>query len=422
MKQRKRTWMFLYACIYLMQMVQAQTGVEVFNDTTNTSQDTSLLCDSTFNDSIPLPWPMNIQKRLDQITRSPLLETSQAGIIVWDLDADSVIYKFNERQLMRPASTMKVLTAVAALDLLGGSHQINTHIKYTGRIDNRTLNGNIYCIGGFDPKFDAEDMEACLAAIKGLGIDTIRGDIYADLSMKTPELLGEGWCWDDKNPTLTPLLYNGKDQFLQQFEQTLREGKITLYSELKEGNTPADAKILCTRSHALWQVLDRMMKESDNLYAEAVFYQIAAAKGIKPAKNSNARSNINQFVQKLGLNPSNYRIADGSGLSLYNYLTPELLVQTLRYAAQNTAVHSYLNASLPLASVDGTLKNRMRKTAASQNVRAKTGTVTGIVSLAGYCTAANGRRLCFAIINQGLIRAAKGRQFQDWVCRALCEP
>ena len=114
-----------------MQMVQAQTGVEVFNDTTNTSQDSSLLCDSTFNDSIPLPWPMNIQKRLDQITRSPLLETSQAGIIVWDLDADSVIYKFNERQLMRPASTMKVLTAVAALDLLGGSHQINTHIKYT---------------------------------------------------------------------------------------------------------------------------------------------------------------------------------------------------------------------------------------------------------------------------------------------------
>jgi len=64
----------------------------------------------------------------------------------------------------------------------------------------------------------------------------------------------------------------------------------------------------------------------------------------------------------------------------------------------------------------------MRETAAYRNVQAKTGTVTGISSLAGYCTAPNGHRICFAIINQGVRRSAEGRSFQDRVCQALCQP
>ena len=63
----------------------------------------------------------------------------------------------------------------------------------------------------------------------------------------------------------------------------------------------------------------------------------------------------------------------------------------------------------------------MKKTAAMGNVRAKTGTLTGISSLAGYCTTADGRPLCFAIINQGIMRNADGKAFQNRVCQVLCE-
>ena len=62
----------------------------------------------------------------------------------------------------------------------------------------------------------------------------------------------------------------------------------------------------------------------------------------------------------------------------------------------------------------------MVKTVAEGNVRAKTGTVTGVSSLAGYCLAENGHRLCFSIINQGIMRGADGKAFQDRFCQALC--
>jgi D-alanyl-D-alanine carboxypeptidase/D-alanyl-D-alanine-endopeptidase (penicillin-binding protein 4) len=93
----------------------------------------------------------------------------------------------------------------------------------------------------------------------------------------------------------------------------------------------------------------------------------------------------------------------------------------LRYAWRNSVIYEHLAPSLPIAGVDGTLEKRMRGTVAQGNVRAKTGTVTGISSLAGYCTAANGHQLCFSIINQGVMRGSDGKSFQDRVCVALCE-
>ena len=69
---------------------------------------------------VALPWPQNVQYRLDSLMQSSLLETSMVGIIVYDLTADSILYKVNERQAMRPASTMKLVTAITALDRLGG--------------------------------------------------------------------------------------------------------------------------------------------------------------------------------------------------------------------------------------------------------------------------------------------------------------
>lgn len=382
----------------------------------------TLLIDSVSPEQQSLPWPQSVVAGIDNLLKSDMFETSQVGMMVYDLDADSVIYCHNERQLMRPASTMKLLTAITAIDKLGGSYQFKTDLCYTGEVTDGTLSGNIYCVGGFDPRFNIDDMRAFVESIRKMGVDTIRGNIYADKSMKDEAQYGEGWCWDDDNPILSPLLVGRKDVFIDRFVQELREAGIVVDAFTGQGRKPDDAFCICRRFHTIDQVLMRMLKESDNLYAESMFYQIGAASGNQPATAHSARSVMNRLIEKVGLDPKRYNIADGSGLSLYNYVTAELEVRLLRYAFKNNNIYLHLHPSLPQAGTDGTLRKRMTSPFTQGNVYAKTGTLSGISSLAGYCTAANGHRLAFAIINQGLLHGRNGRSFQDRVCTILCQP
>ena len=412
-----------------MLMAMPMQAQNVTNDEVVETQDDTEVADSTMLDSLAadtlrLPWPESVKVGIDNLLKSKMFETSQVGIMVWDLEADSCIYKHNERQLMRPASTMKLLTAITALDKLGGSYQFKTQLKYTGTIEKGVLHGDVYCVGGMDPRFNSDDLSAFVNSLKEMGVDTIRGKVYADRSMKDSDLLGEGWCWDDDNPVLSPLVFSRKDIFMDRFLAKLKDAGIEyeeMYASTK--TCPTNAFTICTRFHTMDQVLHKMMKESDNLYAESMYYQIAASTGNRPASAKSARSVERQFInQKLGLDASRYKLADGSGLSLYNYLSAELEVAMLRYAFRNDNIKQHLIHSLPIAGVDGTLKKRMRSGSAHGNVKAKTGTLTGIISLAGYCTAANGHELCFSIINNGIMHGSNARNFADKVCKLLCQP
>ena len=179
-------------------------------------------------------------------------------------------------------------------------------------------------------------------------------------------------------------------------------------------------KRMVVRYHTMDQVLQRMMKESDNIYAEALFYQLGSHSNYASANE--AINKVQSLIRKSGEDASRCRVADGSGLSLYNYTTPRILVSALRYAYLHNNIYLHLYPSLPIAGIDGTLRNRMSRGATYGNVHAKTGTVEGVSSLAGYMTAANGHLLCFAIINQGILHTKNGHAFQDRVCRALAEP
>ena len=255
-----------------------------------------------------------------------------------------------------------------------------------------------------------------------MGVDTIRGNIYADKSMKDNNLYGSGWCWDDKNPMLSPLLISRRNDFVMRFAEELRDAGIHLDVQTGEARRPDDAFCIASRFHTIDQVLSKMLKESDNLYAESVFYQIASSTGAHPATADSGVSVVNRLISKVGLDPRRYSIADGSGLSPYNLVSAELEVRFLRYAFANNNVFMHLQPALPKAGIDGTLRSRMHGTFTQGNVIAKTGTLTGVSSLAGYCTAANGHRLAFAIINQGLMHRSNGRAFQDRVCTVLCQP
>lgn len=363
-----------------------------------------------------------LRGRLDSLLCDPMFETSQVGLMVYDLTADSALFTYNHRQLMRPASCMKLVTAITALDQLGANYDYQTRIYMTGNVNYSTLEGNIYCVGGFDPTLTIDDVAVLANCVSRLGIDSIHGLIVADRTMKEALDYGEGWCWDDENPMLNALSIGRKYNFLETFAEEVARAGINLERvQLTEGRVPQNAQLIATFRHNISQILDRMMKKSDNFYAESMFYQTAASARKGLARASDARDITKRLIARLGLGDNPYKIADGSGLSLYNYVSTELLCTLLRHAWRSPSIQDALLPSLPIAGVDGTLKDRMKKTSAQGNVRAKTGTVTGISSLAGYCTAANGHQLCFAIINQGIMRAAAGKAFQDRVCKVLCD-
>ena len=319
---------------------------------------------------------------------------------------------------------MKVLTAVTALDRLGPDYRFATSIYYKGSIVQGQLRGDLVCVGGMDPLCAVADVRALAKAVRSLGISSIRGRIVLDTSMKDQEKWGEGWCWDDENPTLSPLLVDGKAQFSTLLPRELRSaGVATGAASVVSGRLPSGATLVGQRWHTLDEVLQQMMKESDNLFAESVYYGVAASGGRRPSTAADAQRVERDLIERCGLHGDDYRLADGSGLSLYNYLSAELLVQVLRYAWQQPAVYDHLLPALPVAGVDGTLKKRMVDDPwACGNVQAKTGTVTGVSSLAGYVTAHDGHRLAFAVINQGVRRSSDGRRFQDRLCHILCSP
>lgn len=365
----------------------------------------------------------SLRERITKLLDNDIFERTQVGLYIYDLTADTLVMAYHERQCMRPASNEKIMTAITALNDLGVNYNYSTQLYADGlptEVDS-VFNGHVYIRAGYDPLFDADDMHAFAHELKNHGITRITSPICLDLSMKDDKKMGWGWCWDDDEVPTTPLLFGNRDTFTDNMRRIFRAENIEWDGTTTEQTTPSSATLLCTRTHSIDDVLTPMMKKSNNSMAESMFYQIAAQGGRSKVGRKQAVSHYNALIRHIGLEPSHYQIADGSGLSLYNYLTPELLGRMLRYAYNNDDIFRHLHQSLPIAGRDGTLRKRMRGTAAAGNVHAKTGTVEGVSTLSGYCTTAQGNVLCFSIMNQGIRYTSTGRNFQDRVCRALCK-
>ena len=133
---------------------------------------------------------------------------------------------------------------------------------------------------------------------------------------------------------------------------------------------------------------------SDNAYANVLLSYLGGSQSVQQALNS------------LGVDTNGYRMRDGSGLSRNNLATPRTLVTTLR-AMYHSRAHDVFLASLPVAGVSGTLKNRLQKTSAQGTVRAKTGTLRGVKALSGYMDHPEYGTLVFSIIaNQPIDRSS----------------
>lgn len=380
------------------------------------------------------------------LAASSVANTSSVGIMVYDLNIDSCLYEKNARQTMRPASTQKLITGITALNELGDYYQYTTSVSYTGTIDTSyvfcledsthqlrrgSLQGNLYITGVMDPKLDSDDLDILADEIYKMGIDTITGNLCGDATFMNDNKYGQGWCWDDDNPELCSLLFGRKDGLLQNFAKALRKAGIVILGNVFEWSCPESAQLLTSCTHSLPEILEKVMKNSNNTYAETLLYHLGATKG-KPStakkgiaieeallKNIYADSTSKVVTQGRTSVPS-HRFADGSGLSLYNYLSPEIEVAFLRYAYTHKNIYTRLREALPIAGVDGTLEKRMKNSEAQYNVRAKTGTLTGVISLAGYCTTKDTHTLAFSIIINGCLNADKTRDLQDKICKILC--
>ncbi len=160
-------------------------------------------------------------------------------------------------------------------------------------------------------------------------------------------------------------------------------------------NREASSVLFTYTSPPLSALAQPMLKDSINLYAEAVM-RLNAAPDAFPT-NDAALEGLNARLTSWGVPPDAHQLIDGSGLSRRNVMSPEALLTVLRRMHDPSGT-SPLVSALPVAGVDGSLANRMRGTPAEGNVRAKTGTMSNIRSLAGYVTTREGERLAFVIM------------------------
>ena len=228
---------------------------------------------------------------------------------------------------------------------------------------------------------------------------------------------------DSLQDTLMVNVYNPAKYFLTLMKEHLEENGINVDGKIYLSKIPNYAINLFNYKRPFGNVITHLNKVSYNLGAEMTLYSIAAKYFGAPATAKNGIKMVDSLISLAGMNPSDYRIVDGSGVSHYNLITAQLILSVLKYMYyEKSGLFTILYNSFPIAGVDGTLKHRMKDTPAQNNVHAKTGTLSGVCSLSGYVTAKNGHLIAFSMLTQNYVGSAKkGREFQDRVCNILAE-
>jgi len=192
-----------------------------------------------------------------------------------------------------------------------------------------------------------------------------------------------------------------------------------------DGNQPLEVSALvevaARQSPPLSIIAAQTLKPSQNLYTELLLRALGKAAGTDPRLGAEAAGirAVGDFLTRAGVDPTRVQMLDGSGLSRGNLVTADATLRLLTY--MNRHPHGYtFREALPVAGVDGTLRNRMKGTAAMNNVRAKTGTLSSATSLSGYLFTAAGERLAFALFINNPPREADPRaNFTDAVAVLL---
>lgn len=447
----------------------------------------------------------DIENEINNILEDEYFNSTSLAVSIYDLTSKKAIYNLNERLLLHPASNMKIITSIAALEFLDSSDCFSTSLYHTGIIMDSVCYGDLIVVGGFDPDFTSKDLDTLVFSLKSYGINEIRGNIYGDVSNMDSLFWGNGWMWDDDPstdfPYMTPLIINdgaikiayepgeignpanfnlvqetnyfdisntsittkedtsnfeitrdwmqrGNEilikgdisyrasldtteinivspeyYFLYLLKEKLNDNSIEFFGKLDTLTLPEYSKLIYKKERTFNEVINNLNKESDNLSAEMTLRLLGLKYYDKPSSAEKGVQVIDSLITRAGLNYKKYKIVDGSGVSHYNLVSTELMLELLKYIYYKTPQkYNSLFYSFPIAGVDGTLENRMKGTKAFNNVHAKTGSLSGVSTLSGYLNSADNHKIAFSIFTQNFVGSSKiVRRSQDRICKFLSE-
>jgi D-alanyl-D-alanine carboxypeptidase/D-alanyl-D-alanine-endopeptidase (penicillin-binding protein 4) len=365
------------------------------------------------------PTPEGVTAALASLVGLPGLG-SHSGISVVDVASGKTLYGKLPDAAMVPASVTKLVTATTVLATRGPSYRLATAAA------SGPNPGDVVLVGGGDPTLSigAGGSYAGAARLDDLAqqVKTSLGNVKPtrviyDESLFSGDVLGPGWDADAATggygSQITALMTDGaRVNPKRATGGTSRYAKPDLAAAqafakllgvpnqaVVPGKKPEGAKELGrVESAPLLRIVEFMLAESDNVVAEMMARQVAIAKG-QPASFAGAAAAMKATLEQLGIPIAGYGLQDGSGLSRNGRLSPSLLTALLATAARpdKPELHGVFTG-LPVAGYSGTLASRYRGSSAAGEVRAKTGTLTGVSSIAGLIVDVDGRTLAFAVI------------------------
>lgn len=384
--------------------------------------------------------------RLDSLVQA--LHDPTGGILgaaVLRTRDSSLVWQRNPNLRILPASTMKVLTAAAALEDLGPEFRWKTSVWATAPIVNGVLKGNLVLEGGGDPTFGVEGMgmSPLLAGLVRAGLKEVQGNLIALDTMvgRDLDVWPSGWTitnsrdgygapvaglnWG-QNRTSTRSITEPRRLALAVFSKALGARKIkvrgTDTTVLVRGDVLPSRQgwelVAKVQSPKLSEVLRICLVHSVNPYAEAAVLAMGVRKPLgRIAPRDQGKKRYRQILAGLGM-PSSITADDGSGLSRYNLVTAHAMASLLRRDLSHA--DGYRATDLLPRGGQGTLRHRFGRLPSPTWVSGKTGTLDGTSTLVGLLRVPGRDTLAFAFLSTGFQgRASRIRSFQDRLLMTL---
>jgi len=360
------------------------------------------------------------------------------GAYVYDLTAKQALFSDRASALRPPASVEKLYTATTALERFGAQARLSTTVFGVGHLaPGGVWEGSLYLRGGGDPTFGstafidshyggvgASVSTLVSQLVHSQGIHSITGSVYGDESY-FDSLRGEPSSNYEPDPflegTLSALAFNRGEESKEQGPHapaayaahelwaSLKKDGVQVDGSHAAATTPPGAVQLAqVQSPTIAQLLGLMLPPSDNFFAETLVKDLGASFGGAGTTAAGAAVVAQTVSSLLGIHP---HVVDGSGLSGADQTSP-YQVADLLVELEPTPIGQVLREHLAVAGRTGTLAERMRNTGAAGRCEGKTGTLTGVSNLVGYCQASNGHLLAFAIFTDG-IATETAHVFQD---------
>jgi D-alanyl-D-alanine carboxypeptidase/D-alanyl-D-alanine-endopeptidase (penicillin-binding protein 4) len=352
-----------------------------------------------------------------------------SGAYVVDVGSGRELYSYRADVGRVPASVEKLYTGAAALLNYGPEARLTTRVLAEALPDETgTIAGDIVLRGGGDPTFGAVEVSALADQLVDAGLERVEGRVIGDesafdafrgpLSARTEYWVGPLSALSfnhGRTGKRRPYFQSSPAKFAAQaFEKALKRRGVRISRKARAGTTPeATTPYSEWNSPTIAAIVRRMNQPSDNYIAEMLMKALGADHGAAGSTSAGGAV-MRETLRRFGIAPT---IVDGSGLSRSNRTTPRQVVALLTGMDASEAAKAFAR-SLAVAGRNGTLDTRMRRTAAQGRCRAKTGTLSTVSALAGFCDTTGGERVAFAFLMNG-VWPSSARALQDRMTVAL---